>query len=173
MASTLLCVLVQVFPVAEIPAGFEAGTYDLCYCDALSDETLDTTAGGSTYTVEGDKVCGGTTTTGAELHSNVLKVSQLNSAAKEELCMVKCSRGCVGKACYCDSYDPSTMFFAEDIASLNADEGYPLCTDAAGCRDACNAITDCGASAALCFAVVPSHGLSICHMCIFKRWTAF
>jgi hypothetical protein len=145
-----------VFPVAEIPAGFEAGTYDLCYCDALSDETLDTTAGGSTYTVEGDKVCGGATTAGAELHSNVLKVSQLNSAAKEELCTVKCSRGCVGKACYCDSYDPSTMFFGEDVATLETtrvvggtaytgEEGFPLCTDAAGCRDACNAHTACQA----------------------------
>ena len=57
--------------------------------------------------------------------------------------------------------------------AYTGEEGFPLCTDAAGCRDACNAITDCGASAALCFAVVPSHGLSICHMCIFKRWTAF
>jgi hypothetical protein len=135
-----------VFPVATIPEDFEAGTYDVCYCDALKDGMLDTTdASATTYTVEEGKVCGGTTDAGAESHGNTLTVNELAGAQKENLCTIKCSRGCVGKACYCDSYDPSTMFFGEDVASLNADEGYPLCTDAVGCKDACNAEADCNA----------------------------
>merc|ERR1719502_2415955 len=65
-----------------------------------------------------------------------MKVNELEVAYKAEVCSTKCSRGCVGKDCFCGSYTRETH-------EVDEAKTYPLCTDALGCRDACNAHADC------------------------------
>merc|ERR1719405_166113 len=60
----------------------------------------------------------------------------------EHFCAKKCARGCVRQDCFCDSFDPDTMFTDEaEVADMNAIA--PLCLSAVLCRDACTASANC------------------------------
>merc|ERR1711959_104591 len=119
-----------------------AGTYDVCYCKGSDDATLNGDTK-QTYVVTADKTCG-TTPTKEGGNTNVA-FDVLTAATQNDICTVKCARGCVGQNCYCDSFDPDTMFVADSTAGLTADKSYPLCLSVTGCRDACTANKDvCG-----------------------------
>merc|ERR1719182_1148765 len=61
---------------------------------------------------------------------------------QDHFCAKKCARGCVRQDCFCDSFDPETMFTDEaDVADMNAIA--PLCLSAVLCRDACTASANC------------------------------
>merc|ERR1711959_821590 len=116
-----------------------AGTYDVCYCKGSDDATLNGDTK-QTYVVTADKTCGTTPT--KEGDDKNAPFDLLTAATQNDICTVKCARGCVGQNCYCDSFDPDTMFVADSAAGLTADKSYPLCLSVTGCRDACTANKD-------------------------------
>merc|ERR1719506_762750 len=73
-----------------------AGEYTMCYCD---DQTSpgDTTSSESKYVLTQDYVC----------DIGLANYSVLTTAAKSDLCTVKCAQGCTGADCFCDSFDPA------------------------------------------------------------------
>jgi hypothetical protein len=60
-----------------------------------------------------------------------------DSAFLADLCVSKCSYGCVGANCNCEG------FFPTDEAVYGTESNGPLCLAAAGCREACTATADC------------------------------
>jgi hypothetical protein len=62
--------------------------------------------------------------------------ASLPAAAEKDLCVTKCSAGCVGPTCFCDG------FFADDEATFGTENG-PLCLDAASCRALCDDTSSC------------------------------
>jgi hypothetical protein len=111
------------------------GAYSLCYCKAEDDATLDGTTA-FTYSIKdtADKRCGSAPLTEADADGVVLRYQDLETAQKENLCTVKCARGCVGQECYCDSFTTDMYVETPNDAKI-----YPLCLSATGCRDACTA----------------------------------
>merc|ERR1719331_3118747 len=61
---------------------------------------------------------------------------------QDHFCAKKCARGCVRQDCFCDSFDPDTMY---DESTVDLMDGYaaPLCLSAPLCRDACSASAYC------------------------------
>merc|ERR1719313_409739 len=102
-----------------------ASQFTLCYCNDQNDKTLaDLGDGETTYTLTEDRRCDDALAgDGAEL----LK----DRAIAEHACEQKCATGCTGPFCYCDGYQPG-------VASTT------LCLPPALCRDACDAMDDCG-----------------------------
>merc|ERR1719248_155969 len=99
------------------------GAYSLCYCKAEDDATLDGTTA-FTYSIKdtADKRCGSAPLTEADADGVVLRYQDLETAQKENLCTVKCARGCVGQECYCDSFTTDMYVETPDNAKI-----YPLC----------------------------------------------
>jgi hypothetical protein len=58
------------------------------------------------------------------------------ASAASDLCVSKCSAGCVGPTCFCDG------LLADDEATFGTTNG-PLCLDAPSCRELCEATTGC------------------------------
>jgi hypothetical protein len=88
------------------------GTYHLCYCNEDAYEALD----------EPQR-----TFTGTPLSSAAL------GAYANELCVEKCSVGCVGPTCFCDG------FMGQEVDANSS----ALCLSSIGCRDACDAVGGC------------------------------
>merc|ERR1719405_405660 len=61
---------------------------------------------------------------------------------QDHFCAKKCARGCVRQDCFCDSFDPDTMY-DESTVDLMAGYAAPLCLSASLCRDACSASANC------------------------------
>merc|ERR1719473_566275 len=95
-------------------AGGTSTPYTLCYCE--------------------DKAYSYST---AKKYSNPLNATLLGTYAKD-LCVKKCTPGCVGSTCFCNGMEDS------DVADFGMSEAGPLCLDASACRAACDAIDGCG-----------------------------
>ena len=67
-----------------------------------------------------------------------LTYSALTSAAKDDVCTVKCAKGCAGVGCFCDSFD-----LADYVASPDGGTSYPLCVSAPKCKEYCSAVEGC------------------------------
>jgi hypothetical protein len=59
------------------------------------------------------------------------------AGAESDLCVTKCSAGCVGPTCFCDG------FLSDDEATYGTTSPGPLCLDAAACRTLCDSTTGC------------------------------
>jgi hypothetical protein len=103
------------------------GTFTMCYCDDQKDSTLELLGDSdTTYKLYDDVKCGSTPLpTDAELYVVA------NIFVTEHQCEAKCSKGCTGPFCFCSGYDKTAT--AET-----------LCLSPALCREACDAIPDCG-----------------------------
>jgi hypothetical protein len=55
----------------------------------------------------------------------------------DDLCVKKCTPGCVGSTCFCDGMEVS------DVDTYGMGEDGPLCLDAPACRAACDATEGC------------------------------
>merc|ERR1719454_543398 len=105
-----------------------AGEYTVCYCDDQEATTVANTTGNeSIYTVTQDYIC-----------DDGLTYSELPTKVQEEVCTVKCARGCTGADCYCDSFDT-----ADYVASPDADTAYSLCVSAPKCKEYCSEMDGC------------------------------
>jgi hypothetical protein len=139
-----------------LPLGSTPGTYDLCYCESRTDTTPDKEAGGKLYRLQGVTV-GDQTMSGASrcsstplaqvaisdsLATGLLPKDYVSGGFADHFCAKKCARGCVRQDCFCDSFDPDTMY---DEATVDLMTGYaaPLCLSASLCRDACSASPYC------------------------------
>lgn len=114
----------------------------MCYCNAADDDSLSGVAS-STYAVTPSKQCGSTPDMEAAYDYVTFAVSNLTDAYKDHLCTVKCARGCVGQDCFCDAFDPETMYVSDKAADLGQTKSYALCLSVTGCRDACTAHGEC------------------------------
>merc|ERR1719379_922890 len=76
------------------------------------------------------------------LATGLLPKDMVHGDFQDHFCAKKCARGCVRQDCFCDSFDPDTMY---DEATVDLMSGYaaPLCLSASLCRDACSASPDC------------------------------
>merc|ERR1719331_3445078 len=144
-----------IFP-AELPDDILPGTYDLCYCESRNDMTPDIGSGDFMYKMLGVTV-GAQAMTGASKCSSTplpqVLTSDPESAGllakdlvaaefQDHFCAKKCARGCVRQDCFCDSFDPDTMY-DESTVDLMAGYAAPLCLSASLCRDACSASPYC------------------------------
>jgi len=130
-----------------------AGTYDLCYCESRDDTSPDTDSGEFLYRLLGVDV-GGVVMTGASKCSStpvaqvatpldgLLPKDEVAAEFQDHFCAKKCARGCVRQDCFCDSFDPDTMY-DESTVDLMAGYAAPLCLSASLCRDACSASANC------------------------------
>jgi hypothetical protein len=111
-----------------VPA-IAAGKYTMCYCDDQSSggDVLLIRSSKSKYEVTEDYVC-----------EVGLTYSALTSAAKDDVCTVKCAKGCAGAGCFCDSFD-----LADYVASPDGGTSYPLCVSAPKCKEYCSAVDSC------------------------------
>jgi hypothetical protein len=107
--------------------GGSPGTFTMCYCDDQKDSTLEVLGDGdTTYKLYDDVKCGMTPyPTDAELYVVA------NIFIPEHQCEAKCSKGCTGPFCFCSGYDTTAT-------------SETLCLSPALCREACDAIPDCG-----------------------------
>jgi hypothetical protein len=114
---------------ADIAADVAAGEYTACYCDDQEDSVATGNATGKSdkYTVTQDYVC-----------DDGLGYGSLTAAAKEDVCTVKCARGCTGADCYCDFFDT-----ADYVPVLMENTSYPLCVSAPKCKEYCSAMDSC------------------------------
>jgi hypothetical protein len=94
-------------------AGGSRKPYTLCYCSDKS------------YSVAT-----------AKKFSSPLNATLLGAYA-DDLCVKKCTPGCVGSTCFCDGME------ATDMATYGMGEDGPLCLDAPACRAACDSIAGC------------------------------
>merc|ERR1719324_1023719 len=139
-----------------LPTGPTPGTYDLCYCESRTDMSPDLDVPGKLYRLLGGTV-GEQTMSGASrcsstplaqvaitdpLATGLLPKDFVAGPFKEHFCAKKCARGCVRQDCFCDSFDPDTMY---DESTVDLMTGYaaPLCLSAPLCRDACSASAYC------------------------------
>merc|ERR550514_1828661 len=76
------------------------------------------------------------------LATGLLSKDMVAGEFQDHFCAKKCARGCVRQDCFCDSFDPDTMY---DEATVDLMAGYaaPLCLSASLCRDACSASPYC------------------------------
>jgi hypothetical protein len=93
--------------------GGSSTPYTLCYCEDPA------------YTYEA-----------AKKFDSPLNATLLGTYSKD-LCVKKCTPGCVGSTCFCDGME------ATDEATYGMSEDGPLCLDAPACRAACDAIDGC------------------------------
>jgi len=124
-----------------------AGTYDLCSCDNSEKDAYyydevdefriyETDPENHIWYLTDGYRCGGDNHEGTNL-GNLPFTDIENSyyaAAIEQLCTMKCAKGCVGEDCFCDGYDPE-IHYQEDITA--ADVATPFCADAALCAQLC------------------------------------
>jgi hypothetical protein len=138
-----------------IPTTLTPGTYDLCYCESRTDTSPDKDVPGKLYRLQGVTV-GDQTMSGASRCSSTplgqvaltdplatgLLPKNMVTGFQDHFCAKKCARGCVRQDCFCDSFDPDTMY---DEATVDLMAGYaaPLCLSASLCRDACSASPYC------------------------------
>merc|ERR1719163_1273223 len=109
------------------PDGGSPGTFTMCYCDDQKDGTLELLGNGdTTYKLYDDVKCAATP---LPLDAELYVVA--NIFVTEHQCEAKCSKGCTGPFCFCSGYDKTAT--AET-----------LCLSPALCREACDAIPDCG-----------------------------
>jgi hypothetical protein len=118
-----------------------SGTYDVCYCNAQTDDSL--AGAGTTYAVTEDRTCGSTPTGAGTNDDRTFHVANYSTATSNHLCTVKCARGCVGQDCYCDAFDQDTMYVADTVGGLDPDKPHALCMSVTMCRDACDDHSDC------------------------------
>lgn len=103
------------------------GTFTMCYCDDQKDMTLELLGNSdTTYKLYDDVKCG---LTPYPVDAELYVVANL--FIPEHQCEAKCSKGCTGPFCFCSGYDKTSK-----------DE--TLCLSPALCREACDAIPDCG-----------------------------
>merc|ERR1719460_2783834 len=103
------------------------GTFTMCYCDDQKDNTLELLGNSdTTYKLYDDVKCG---LTPYPVDAELYVVANL--FIPEHQCEAKCSKGCTGPFCFCSGYDKTSK-----------DE--TLCLSPALCREACDAIPDCG-----------------------------
>merc|ERR1719443_606882 len=124
----------------DVPHG-EPGTFDVCYCESQADDTLD--GAGKTYTVD-SKPGRCSAAKPEQIAEDSVGLPKWDVAAEfqDHFCAKKCARGCVRQDCFCDSFEPDTMFTDEaEVADMNAIA--PLCLSAVLCRDACTATANC------------------------------
>merc|ERR1719487_3173291 len=95
-------------------AGGSSTPYTMCYCEDKA------------YSFEA-----------AAKFTSPINASLLGTYA-DDLCVKKCTPGCVGSTCFCDGMEDS------DVADFGMSEAGPLCLDASACRAACDAIDGCG-----------------------------
>jgi hypothetical protein len=139
-----------------LPTGLSPGSYDLCYCESRTDMTPDKTVAGKLYRLLGVTV-GDQTMSGASrcsstplaqiattdpLATGLLPKNLVHGDFQDHFCAKKCARGCVRQDCFCDSFDPDTMY-DESTVDLMAGYAAPLCLSASLCRDACSASPYC------------------------------
>merc|ERR1719199_209521 len=67
-----------------------------------------------------------------------LAFSELTAEAVEDVCTVKCAKGCTGADCFCGSFDP-----ADYVATPDAAASYPLCVSATECKEHCSDVDSC------------------------------
>mmetsp|Transcript_22297 Transcript_22297/g.56829 ORF Transcript_22297/g.56829 Transcript_22297/m.56829 type:complete len:2447 (+) Transcript_22297:85-7425(+) len=114
----------------SIPASARPGYYDICYCDDQAafnaDAGRDVAAADESpaYSIQEHRAL---TVAGA------MAVGTWDASYQPFQCYARCSRGCSGRGCYCDAFDPDTM----DATSKH------LCLPPTQCRDACDATTGC------------------------------
>jgi hypothetical protein len=85
----------------DVPAAFydytEPGTYNVCYCDELTDTTLEILGSGEfAYDLSADARCDS---------PEILAGEIIGLTLAEHSCESKCAMGCVGTHCYCDGYE--------------------------------------------------------------------
>lgn len=119
----------------------EPGTYPVCFCDELADETLTADAGARSYQVTADYAC-----TSLPLSPQAAAGAALSTVAVAEefqgdFCAPKCAAGCAQHGCFCDAFDTATMY--SDVSVTDADVMAPLCLSPAKCREACDATATC------------------------------
>jgi hypothetical protein len=112
------------------PAEFqvEPGYYSLCYCDAQADAMLEDLGDGAVTYAFAENV-----------RAPALPAKRLQSSGAflgfpsiaAHACVVKCSKGCIGPACFCDGYPGLRP------------ESEVLCLPAEECRAACSLLDDC------------------------------
>merc|ERR1719387_2128598 len=67
-----------------------------------------------------------------------LAYSELTEGALEDVCTVKCAKGCTGADCFCDSFDHDDY-----VAFPEHNLSYPLCVSATECKEHCADIASC------------------------------
>merc|ERR1719238_2074709 len=94
-------------------AGGSSTPYTMCYCEDKA------------YSFEA-----------AAKFTSPINASLLGTYA-DDLCVKKCTPGCVGSTCFCEGMEDT------DVADYGMGEDGPLCLDAPACRAACDAIDGC------------------------------
>jgi hypothetical protein len=129
-------------------ADHTAGDYNICFCNdqtPVQQTALEIAAGPeSRYIVTENTVCKeepGVTDVCNDDDSVYMCATELAAENVANLCAIKCSRGCVGPDCFCDSFDPATAPGSE-LSQLGA-EPPQLCLDASGCKAACELESGC------------------------------
>jgi hypothetical protein len=118
----------------------EAGSdFTVCYCDSQTDDTLE--PGGETYKVSENSACSATPVGAVAPTGGLLAKSAIDSDYAFDFCGKKCAHGCVGQDCFCDSFDPVSMYDAATVDDMTL--AAPLCLSATKCRDACAASPAC------------------------------
>jgi hypothetical protein len=118
---------VSLYDMYGAEMGDSPGTFTMCYCDDQKDSTLELLGNSdTTYKLYDDVKC---PRTPLPLDTELYVVANL--FVTEHQCEAKCSKGCTGPFCFCSGYDKTAT--AET-----------LCLSPALCREACDAIPDCG-----------------------------
>jgi hypothetical protein len=118
---------------AVVPAGEAGSDFRICYCDSQTDDTLESS--GETYTVSDNSACSDTEVGEVTPSGGLLAKSKVHADFASDFCAKKCAHGCVGQDCFCDSFDPVTMYSAAMVDDMSF--AAPLCLSAPKCRDAC------------------------------------
>jgi hypothetical protein len=111
----------------DIMASVDAGEYSVCYCDDQEETVSNMTGTDPKYLVTQDYIC-----------ANGIPFGTLSAEAQDDVCTVKCSRGCTGADCYCDSFDT-----ADYVATPFSNTSYPLCVSAVKCKEYCSGNGNC------------------------------
>jgi hypothetical protein len=114
----------------DVPAAFtlstEPGVYNMCYCDELSDDSLEIVGDGDfVYDLTEDARCD---------NIEVLDGEIIGYTLAEHTCESKCAMGCVGTHCYCEGYEPS-------LSSSTLCLPKPLCAKACADSPSCLAFS--------------------------------
>jgi hypothetical protein len=114
----------------DVPAAFtlttEPGMYNVCYCDALDDDSLEILGDGEfTYDLNEDARCDSIDVPSGEL---------LGLPLAEHTCESKCAMGCAGTHCYCEGYEPG-------LPSSTLCLPKPLCAKACADSESCIAFS--------------------------------
>jgi hypothetical protein len=115
----------------EVPAAFTVGTepgeYNVCFCDELSDDTLETLGDGEfSYSFNADARC--------ESSDLLNETEIIGLSLAEHRCESKCALGCVGTHCHCEGYEPGLP-----LSTLCLPR--PLCAKACADTESCVAFS--------------------------------